>query len=163
MGDYLSTYLNDHFAGSTIGRDLAFRAADANDGTELGTVLASIAAEVEADRSVLESVMEAVGAERNPAKAALAWAGEKAGRLKPNSQLVGYSPLSRLVELEGLSLGIEGKRLLWLALAERQEPRLAAFDFPALAEAAKRQRQELEPYRLAAAATAFQENESATS
>ena len=36
------------------------------------------------------------------------WVAEKAGRLKLNGSLLTYSPLSRLVELEGLSLGVEG-------------------------------------------------------
>ena len=155
MGDHLSTYLNDHFAGSTGGLELARRAAESNDGTELGTVLSRIAAEIDEDRAVLKSVMDALEIQENPVKAATAWAGEKAARLKPNDMLTGYSPLSQMVELEGLSLGIEGKRMLWLVLAERSDPRLTAFDFPELARRAERQRGELEPYRRSAAATAF--------
>lgn len=155
MSDHLTTYLNDHFAGSTGGLDLARRAAESNDGTELGTVLARVAAEIEEDRAVLRSVIDTLDAQPNPAKAAVAWAGEKAARLKPNDQMTGYSPLSRMIELEGLSLGIEGKRLLWLVLAERDDPRLEAFDFAELARRAERQRDELEPFRRAAAASAF--------
>ena len=34
------------------------------------------------------------------AKDGAAWVAEKLGRLKTNGQLTGYSPLSRLVELE---------------------------------------------------------------
>ena len=155
MADHLSTYLNDHLAGSTAGLELAQRAAESNEGTELGTLLARIAGEIEEERTVLKSVIEAVDAQQNSAKAAAAWVGEKAGRLKPNDQLTGYSSLSQMVEIEGLSLGIEGKRLLFRTLAERRDPRLAAFDFTALAEQAQRQREELEPFRLAAAARAF--------
>ncbi len=155
MADHLSTYLNDHLAGSTTGLELAQRAAESNAGTELGTVLARIAAQIEEERAVLKSVIDAVDAQQNPAKAAAAWVGEKAGRLKPNDQLTGYSSLSQMIEVEGLSLGIEGKRLLWRTLSERGDPRLAAFDFSALAEQAERQREELEPFRLAAAARAF--------
>ena len=158
MAEHLSTYLNDHYAGSAAGLELAQRAAASNEGTELGTLLERLAAEIEEERAVLRSVIDAVGAEPNPAKAALAWAGEKAGRLKPNNQLSGYSPLSRLVEVEGLTMGIEGKRLLFVVLSERDDPRLTAYDFVALAERAQRQRDELEPFRLAAAATAFAED-----
>ena len=68
--------------------------------------------------------MEAVDAGRDRVKVTAAWVGEKAGRLKPNGQLTGYSPLSRVVELEGLSLGIEGKRLLWVSLGTRRRPPL---------------------------------------
>ena len=151
----LATYLNDHFAGSMTGVELARRSRDANDGSELGVLLGRLSAEIEEDRVTLESVMDEVGAGRDRAKIAAAWVGEKAGRLKPNGQLIGYSPLSRVVELEGLSAGIEAKRLLWAALEPLEDPRLAAFDFGQLAERAARQRTELEPFRLAAAQTAF--------
>ena len=46
-------------------------------------------------------------------KELVALAGEKVGRLKPNGQVRGYSPLSRLLELETLSVGISGKLALW--------------------------------------------------
>ena len=49
---------------------------------------------------------------------AAGWTGEKVGRLKPNAQLRGYSPLSPLVELEGLLIGIQGKLAMWSVLAE---------------------------------------------
>lgn len=150
----LAIYLNDHFAGSTTGVELARRATGGNQGTELGELLARLTAEIEEDRKTLESVMDAVGAGRDRAKVAAAWVGEKAGRLKLNGQLTGPSPLSRLVELEGLSMGLEGKRLLWVALDQLGDPRLAAFNLTFLAERAARQRSELEPYRLAAAETA---------
>lgn len=150
----LATYLNDHFAGAIVGVELARRTRGANSGSELGVLLGRLTAEIEEDRATLGSVMDAAGAGRDRAKATFAWVGEKAGRLKPNGQLTGYSPLSRLVELEGLSTGIEGKRLLWLSLEGIDDPRLRAFDFAALAERAARQRSELEPFRVAAAETA---------
>lgn len=151
----LATYLNDHYAGSTAGVELARRARGSNEGTELGDLLARLAIEIEEDRTALESVMEAVGAGRDPIKPRLAWLGEKAGRLKPNGQLRGYSRLSRLVEIEGLELGITGKQALWQALGELADPRLAMYDFAALGERAARQRGELEPHRLAAGREAF--------
>ena len=152
--DLLGIYLSDHHAGSTTGVELARRAAGTNAGTELGTLLERLAAEIDADREELEAMMGEVGAGTDRAKDAMAWVGEKVGRLKGNGQLVGTSPLSRVVELEGLSLGIEGKRLLWLALEAAADPRLSTHDFAALAERAARQRQELEPFRVAAAASA---------
>jgi hypothetical protein len=151
----LATYLNDHFAGATAGLELARRAAGQNDGSELGVLLGRLAAEVEEDRNTLASVMDTVGAGRDRAKVAAAWVGEKAGRLKPNGQLTGYSPLSRVIELEGMSLGIEGKRRLWETLRALGDARLGSFDFTALAERAARQRDEIEPFRLAAAESAF--------
>lgn len=151
----LATYLNDHLAGATVGVELARRARGSNEGTELGALLARLADEIEEDRTTLEAVMEAVGAGRDPIKPRLAWIGEKVGRLKPNGQLLGYSPLSRLIELEGLELGIAGKQALWLSLGNLGDPRLAGFDFSALVKRAERQRGELEPHRLEAGRAAF--------
>ena len=151
----LATYLNDHFAGSTTGVELARRARAGNKGSELGGLLHRLADEIEEDRNTLAAIMNAVGAKRDPFKPRLAWAGEKVGRLKPNGQLTGYSPLSRLLELEGLELGITGKASLWRALSELRDPRLAAFDFESLAERARRQSAELEPHRVAAGREAF--------
>ena len=51
-------------------------------------------------------------------KTAGAKVAEKIGRLKPNDQLTGYSPLSRVLELEGLRSGVQGKLGLWDSLAQ---------------------------------------------
>ena len=115
---YLSIYLNDHLMGSTIGLELVRRIASEHSGKDVGHLAEGLAAEIEQDRSALLELMERLGAPRNEAKVALGWVTEKAGRLKPNGELRGSSPLTPLVELEGLSMGIEGKRLLWVALAE---------------------------------------------
>jgi ABC-type hemin transport system ATPase subunit len=56
-----------------------------------------------------------------------------------------------LLEFEALSLGVEGKRLLWVALAELRRSSLAEFDFEALEQRAVAQRQGIEEQRLAAA------------
>jgi hypothetical protein len=150
VSDLLATYLNDHLAGSTAGVELARRARGANEGTELGAYLKTLVEEIEADRDTLREVMQAVGAGEDRIKVKLGWMAEKVGRLKPNGQLTGYSPLSRVVELEGLSLGVEGKRSLWRMLQALEDPRLAGFDFAALIARAERQREGLEGYRLEA-------------
>ena len=93
---YLTIYLNDHFAGSTIGLELAKRARGSNEGTPLGAFLERLVTEIEEDRETLKRLMDEVGAKRDPLKAGGAWAAEKLGRLKLNGQLTGYSPLSRL-------------------------------------------------------------------
>jgi hypothetical protein len=151
----LGTYLNDHLAGSMVGVELSRRARRSNEGTPLGRYLAELAEEIEEDRATLKAVMERLGVGQDRLKMSAGWLGEKAGRLKPNNRLFGYSPLSRLIELEGLTLGVEGKRGLWQVLRELQEPRLAEFDFDALLERARRQRDGLEGRRLAAALDAF--------
>ena len=114
----LGIYLNDHLAGSTAGAELARRAAGSNEGNDYGAFLAELAREIQEDRETLREIMRRLQYGEDIPKKVGAWTAEKIGRLKPNGQLRGYSPLSRLVELEGLTLGITGKLALWKALLE---------------------------------------------
>ena len=151
----LGIYLNDHFAGSVVGVELARRAAKSNSGTGLGTFLEGRVGEIESDRDALASVMDAHGVSRDPLKRGGAWVAEKLGRAKLNGRLTGYSPLSRVVELEGLMLGVTGKLGLWRALIAAGVEAPAGVDLEALAAAAMRQREELEEWRLRAAQAAI--------
>jgi hypothetical protein len=139
----LSIYLNDHLAGATVGVELARRARGSNrESTDFGEPLADLCAEIEADRTTLQRVMEELGVRRDPLKVKAGWLGEKLGRLKLNGQLRGYSPLSRVVELEGLVVGIGGKAELWATLRRALGSEWRGFDFAALAERALRQREQ---------------------
>jgi hypothetical protein len=152
---YLGIYLNDHLAGSTGGLELTKRAAGEHQGTDLGTFLASLLDDIAEDRKVLESLMSGLGITPNPAKQAAAWAAEKAGRLKLNGEVRGTSPLTPLVELEALSLGIEGKRLMWLALSETSDLPMSGDRLAELAARAQQQRDGVERHRRDAARQAL--------
>jgi hypothetical protein len=146
----LAIYLNDHLAGSTGGVELARRTRASNEGTEFGEPLAKLCEAIEADRETLESVMRKFDVAKSPYKPHLGWLGEKVARLKPNGQLRGYSPLSRVIELEGLVLGITGKLRLWRLLDELVGGRAAA-DLPALIAGAEEQRAVVEELQVRAA------------
>jgi hypothetical protein len=156
-GDRLAIYLNDHLAGATVGVNLARRTAASNRDSSYGEVLAALAEEIEQDRRSLLDVMEQLSIGQDRLKVALSWGAEQAGRFKLNGQLLGYSPLSRLEELEALSLGVEGKNALWLTLRRTHgdDPRLAGVDFDELIERARSQRRRLERQRRNAADEAF--------
>ena len=129
---YLAVYLNDHHAGSVVGVELS-------------------------DRASLQRIMERFGVKEDKVKSGAAFVGEKLGRLKPNAQLTGYSPLSRVVELEGLSLGVTGKLGLWRALrnVSDSDERLDPEELDALIVRAEQQREGLEQHRLSAVAEAL--------
>jgi hypothetical protein len=148
----LGIYLNDHLAGSTTGIELVRRACSANQGSELGRFLAELVMQIDSDRKTLQRIMDDLGIRRDRAKVAGAWMLEKAGRLKMNGQLRGYSPLSRVVELEGLALGVTGKLAVWkaLRLLADDEPALDAAELDRLVDSAKQQQRGLEEHRLAA-------------
>jgi hypothetical protein len=156
--DYLHIYLNDHLAGSTGGLELAQRIQENNEDNPIGGVMAGIAKEIEEDRDELQRLMDALDVSRNPIKAAGAYLFEKLSQAKANGQLIGYSPLSRVLELEMLHMGITGKLQLWGALRELFGPRLGDFDFERLIARAESQRDRVEERRLAAAREAFGES-----
>jgi hypothetical protein len=153
----LGIYLNDHLAGSTAGIELVKRARSENQGTDYGRFLAELTKEIDEDRAAFVEIMDRLGIRRDPAKVAGGWVLEKMGRLKLNGQLHGYSPLSRLVELEGLALGVTGKLAGWkaLRLLADGEPALDAAALDGLIERAERQQRGLEEHRLLATREAF--------
>jgi hypothetical protein len=151
----LAIYLNDHLAGSVVGVELSRRARASNKDSELGEVLGQICAEIEADQRTLRELMEHLRIPADKVKSHAAWLGEKLGRLKLNGQLRGYSPLSRVVELEALCGGVVGKKMLWKGMGRTFEDGLPGFDFDALAARADAQQERLEACRLEALAIAF--------
>ena len=157
MNRRLAIYLNDHLAGSVVGTELVKRALRENRGTAFEEPLEWLLARIEEDRATLERILEELGVRKSRMKTSLALVLERLGRLKLNGQVTGYSPLSRLVELEGLSLGVTGKLALWENLREiaPEEPGLAAFDFAELIRRAQEQLEHLREQRLAASRLAL--------
>ena len=153
----LQIYLNDHLAGATAGLELARRALSSNEGTEVGAFLAQLAVEIDEDKDSLEELIERLDFKKNVFKQSAGWMAEKAGRLKLNGQVTGYSDLSRVLELEGLTIGVTGKLSLWenLMSIKDLDPTLATFDFDTLIKRAQSQLASLREHKLAAAGLAF--------
>ncbi|HEX6456408.1 MAG TPA: hypothetical protein VF009_07810 [Solirubrobacterales bacterium] len=159
----LAIYLNDHLAGATLGVELARRLRSSNQGDpEMGRPLARICEEIEADRDTLLRLMDRLEIGRDQVKPALAKIAERLGRLKLNGRLLGYSPLSRVLELEVLSGLVGGKMQLWNALEQSFGESLEGFDFHDLAARADSQGRRLEDLHLAAAQRALPSATSST-
>jgi hypothetical protein len=154
---FVRIYLQDHHAGSTTGLELARRIRGSNKGNDYGVAMAKIVDDIAADQKSLESIMDDLGFGTDTIKDLGAWALEKVGRLKLNGQITGYSPLSRLVELEGLLTGITGKIGLWAALLQiaPEEPRLDVARLERLRERGESQRATVEELRERSAREAF--------
>jgi hypothetical protein len=160
----LEIYLRDHNGGASVGLSLVRRCRRANRGTTWDTTLAPIEAEIAEDRETLESIMTELGVERSHLKAGLGAVGERLSRLKSNGRLFGYSPLSRLIELETLAAGIETKRNLWRALRHVGDVEgLDASLLDALIERAESQRKRVLDLHDRAAAEAFAHGRTAVS
>jgi hypothetical protein len=156
-GVLLGIYLNDHLAGATAGLDLFRRAADAQRDSAAGDVLRLLAAEVAEDREALLQMMSALGVPVRRYKVYAARAAERLGRLKLNGQVRGRSPLSGIVELEAMRLGVEGKAAGWRSLRELAGAGpLDPVRLDELLERARLQSESLEGLRVGAVRQAFQ-------
>ncbi|HEU4700837.1 MAG TPA: hypothetical protein VFS37_00030 [Conexibacter sp.] len=127
--ELLRIYLQDHLASATGAVELARRAHGSNRGSEFGPGLAAVHELLTDDRAALLDAMRRLGVDPDRLKVCAAWAAEKAGRLKLNGSVRSYSPLSRVVELEGLGLLLLGQRRLWETLDRvlAGDPRMAGF------------------------------------
>ena len=141
----LRIYLRDHHAAAAGGVALARRALGASD---------PIAAQIAEDRETLEAIMGQLGVSANPLKVGLVQILERLGRLKLNGRFLRRSPLSDVVELETLVVGVRGKEALWTAL-RTAGVRLEGIDLDALVDSARAQGAAIEARRVGAVANAF--------
>ncbi len=154
-GRLLRIYLRDHHAGSAAGVRLAERLVRNNRGTEFDAPLRRILDGIRADREELARVMSEHGVRPNPLKNAMLVAGERLARLKGNGRAGSYSPLSRVVELEALTMGVTGKLGIWRSLASASAS--SAVDLDRLIALARSQLEDLERLHHRAAGIAFVE------
>lgn len=153
----LGAYLTDHLTGAAAGADLARRIARAHRDMPAGPALAEMAGDIAQDRAVLIQIMSDLGVPRRRHAFLLGRLAEKVGRLKPNRRLWRRSPMSSVVELETLWLGVNGKSRLWRTLrsAAVEDDRLEAGFLDHLCDRAKAQADEIEALRLRAVEEAF--------
>lgn len=150
-------YLNDHLAAAAAAVELVERLVANNEDEALDTLLTDLGQDIEADRTTLKAVMERLGVQPSTPKQLAGKVLETLSRFRLNERVTGSADVSRLMEIETVSLGIEGKLSLWRALGHviGSRPELASFDLQGLADRAIQQRSALEPFRLDAAAKAL--------
>ena len=157
--DLLGAYLSDHLAGSVAAIDLIEKLRDQDEGTPLAAFMSGLKPEIEADQAVLKQLIDRIGEPKNPVKQAGGWVMEKLTRVRFDERVTRSADLSRLLELEMLAVGIEGKLCLWRALRALagSRPELAALDLDSLIGQAEQQRDSVEEHRVQAAVRAFRE------
>lgn len=112
----LAIYLQDHRAGAEAGVRLAERCRDHAPDAGTKTELSSLVDEIDADRRTLATMMAGLDIDPSTVKHIAGLAAERLGRLKLNGRAVRTSPLSVLVEIEGLIGAVSMKRELWATL-----------------------------------------------
>jgi len=153
----LRIYLNDHLAALTVGEELARRAARGRERSGAGAVLEELAAAASRDRAALLAIMTRTRTPVRHYKVLAARAAERVGRLKPNGRALTRSPLSDLIEVEGLRVTLEATAACWRTLRElaERDPRLDAHELDELLHRARSQADTLDGCRSDAAAQAF--------
>ena len=137
----LATYLKDHLAGARGGMHLFWRTADHFRGTARGDILNELALEVAEDLEHLRDIMADLDIAENRLLSTSAVIAERLGRLKPNGRMLRRSPLTYLVEIEGLRAAVKAKQSGWEALLSAAEvnARLPADRLATLKERAEQQ------------------------
>ncbi len=157
LHELLQTYVNDHLAGATAGRDMFRRTAESHAGTELGAALSVLGAEVDEDRDTQLQIMADLGIEPSTPRILAGQIAEKLGRLKPNATVWSRSPLTDVVEIEGLRVAVAAKAAGWEALlaAAVAEPRLSRVQLEGLLARARDQADRLRTLHLQVARQRF--------
>lgn len=153
----LGIYLNDHLAGSVAALELIEYLSKNYPDTTLETFFAELHADISADQDVLRDLLRTFEEGESSVRKAGAWLAEKVGRAKFGLSEHQVSGTGLLEALEGLTLGITGKQLLWRALQSASDttPQLRGLDYAHLEQRAREQRDRVEEKRLAAAREAF--------
>jgi hypothetical protein len=146
----LATYLNDHLAGSVTAIELLDHLIKAQAGQRLEKFFVDLRNDVSADQQVLRDLIHKLGLEESVVRKAGAWMIEKLGRVKIAVAGDEDEDLGLLQALEGLALGITGKKLLWSALrtVEASRPQLQGIDLAHLEQRAQEQVDRVERERL---------------
>jgi len=157
MNEHMSTYLNDHLAGSVAGIEIAKHLEENAVDADIRSALARVRSDIEADQDELTALAKRLGVEQSGIRKAAGWIGEKAAELKLRFDDPSGGEFRTYEALEALSLGIEGKRCLWLALqsVSEDDPRIRKTDLKELQRRAELQRASVEDLRLRTARRSF--------
>jgi hypothetical protein len=151
----LDSYLNDHLAGSVSALELIGHWAHVHKSKPLGAFFANLEGEIKADQDKLCDIMRCLRVEESKVRQAGAWVAEKVGRAR--LKIAGDDPdgLGLVLTLEGLIMGIVGKKHLWCGLAGANLPRLSRYDFEELQHRAEKQVERIEAERMRAVLDTF--------
>ena len=130
----LTIYLNDHLAGSVGALELVDHLIETYKGKSLEQFFKDLRSEIDEDQDTLQDLIEKLGKKESAVRKAGAWVAEKVSRAKIQLSDSEKGQMGLLHALEGLVLGITGKRGLWTALAAAADslPQLRELDYERL-------------------------------
>jgi hypothetical protein len=151
----LDSYLNDHLAGSISALEVIAHWAEAHKGERLGSFFVETEKEIKADQETLRDIMRILRVEESKVRKAGAWAAEKLGRAR--LIIAGDEPgsLGLVLTLEGLIMGVTGKKLMWIAVAAAKLSPLNTYNFDRLQRRAEQQVERIAAERISAVHEVF--------
>jgi hypothetical protein len=150
----LDLYLNDHLAGSVAAIEMVDNVIEHHPEDRFGRFFGDLRKEIYADQETLSDLVRKIGCEESAIRKASAWLAEKFSRAKVGD--TGDS-IELLQAVEGLALGITGKRFLWRSLeaVASNFPALQGTDFGQLEKRAQDQLSRVEDLRMELTREAF--------
>ncbi len=115
---YLKIYLRDHLALGLAGVDFCQRVMRQNRDNLIAETLKPFADDLEEEARALTRLMARLDVDPSQLKVTGARLAVRAGKLKLNGELLTYSPLSRLFEIESLLGAVQTRKGLWKTLSD---------------------------------------------
>jgi hypothetical protein len=144
----LAAYVDDHLAAAAAGAAIARRLrAETARPSRLWRFLDDLTTHIDEERGTLREVLAILPGSPGLVKQLFSLAGAAANLVR--TRIPGAPAPTMLEDLEALTVGVWGKRLLWgvLAAAAEQDDRFARFGFEELAERAESQERSLIGFR----------------
>jgi hypothetical protein len=116
----LATYLREHLSGSDAAIRVVERLRRAHAGTAEGRLFGALFIDFQHERDVVHDLLGEIGASTLSAKRIVTGAGGI--MMAPAASSSDRGDLAFLRTLEGLAIGVQGKRLLWRAMQELEPP-----------------------------------------
>lgn len=153
MDNELTRYLNDHLAGSSGALLLIQEIADNHDIPEAKAFFTDLKEKVVEDRALLEELLKKIEESPSTLMKVAGGVAARVGGLKLMWEKVQPGKLGMFEALEMLALGVQGKRILWIALSNVSPwyPEWDDVDFASLELEAINQRDGIEAWRVEAA------------
>jgi cell division protein ZapA (FtsZ GTPase activity inhibitor) len=153
----LHTYLSDHLAGSVAAIELLDDLLKLDESADRKELYHRLRRDIQEDQGTLKRIIDRVAGSESTLRKAAAWISEKLAQMKTAVEDPGDNRFRILQSLEILALGIQGKLLLWHALAAVAGgvPGLTGIDFNHLQERARQQFDLVEAERLRIAGSAL--------
>lgn len=153
----MASYLNDHLAGAEGAVSTLEDLIERQDNDAARAFFTQLHDEIGKDRDLLQNLLEGLGYEESGFKQVIGNLTAGVGHLKLWSNGLKEGEFGLFEALEMLAIGIQGKRLLWRALATVavKYPGWSGTDFLVLEGRARDQRNAVEKWRLKTAALAL--------